>query len=76
LAAIEGEVDILRVFGELLDFAASVVVAFLEGDERVSCRTFQSELAAKCGPVELEGGTPLLNMLALWSVMMSNAIGT
>jgi hypothetical protein len=65
LTAVEGEVNILRVFGELLELAAGVIVALLESDEGVGGRAFQSELAAEGGPVQLEGGTSLLNVLAL-----------
>jgi hypothetical protein len=37
LATVCGEVDGLRQIGELLDLAAGIVVALLEGDESVGC---------------------------------------
>jgi hypothetical protein len=76
LAAVEGEVYIFRVFGELLELAAGIVVALLKGDEGVSRRTFESELAAECGPVDFEGGTPLMVLLAGYSAMVEDAIRT
>jgi hypothetical protein len=70
LAAVEGEVDILGVFGELLKLAAGVIVALLKGNEGVGCRAFESELVAECGPVNFKGGTPLLCLLAANSAMV------
>jgi hypothetical protein len=53
-AAVSGEVDRLRQLRQLLNLAAGVIVALLEGDEGVGCIAAQAELAGQLGPVELE----------------------
>lgn len=49
------EVDRLRLSGESVDFAASVIVAFLEGGERGGGLAFEAEGAGDFGPVEFQG---------------------
>lgn len=46
LRAVGAEVDRLRLRGELLDFAARVVVALFEGREGVGCAAAEAELGA------------------------------
>lgn len=58
-AAVITEVDSLGLLGEDGDFAARIVVAFLEGLERGCSLTFEAQLSADFGPVELESGTAL-----------------
>lgn len=50
-AAVVGEVDGLRGFGQDLHFASGVVVALLEGGERAGCAAAQVELRAEFAPV-------------------------
>lgn len=50
-----GEVDGARLLGQLLHLAARVVVALLEGGERVRSRAAQAQLGAQLCPVDLQG---------------------
>jgi hypothetical protein len=58
-AAVLGEVDRLRLVGELLELAAGIVVALFESDKGVGCAAFEAELGADFAPIELEGRAPL-----------------
>jgi hypothetical protein len=49
------EVDGLGLFGKNLHSAASVVVALLEGCERLCGVATEAEFGAEIGPVDLEG---------------------
>jgi hypothetical protein len=49
-----GEVDGLGLLLELGELAAGVVVALLEGDERVGGLALERELLGELGPVELD----------------------
>lgn len=53
--AVVGEVDGARVLAQLLDLAAGVIVALLEGDQRVGRAAFEAELGTNLGPVDFEG---------------------
>jgi len=59
LGAVGGEVDLLRLVGKDLDFAARVVVALFEGCEGLGGAAFDAELSGKIGPVDFEGGGAL-----------------
>jgi hypothetical protein len=58
-AAVMAEVDGLGLLGQDGDFAARVVVALFEGLERGCGLTFETQLGANFGPVELESGATL-----------------
>lgn len=49
-----GEVDGLGLLLKLGELAASVIVALLEGDERVGGLALEGELLGELGPVELD----------------------
>lgn len=49
------EVDRRGLLGQDLHAAAGVVVALLEGRERVQGRAFEAQLGAQAGPVEFGG---------------------
>lgn len=54
-AAVVGKVDGLGMFAQLLELAAGVVVALLEGDQRVGGAAPEAQLGANLGPVDFEG---------------------
>jgi len=58
-ASVVGEVDRRRLVAQLLHLAPGIVVALLEGHQRVRRRTLEAELCAELGPVEFEGGGTL-----------------
>jgi hypothetical protein len=63
------EVDGLGLFGKNLHSAASVVVALLEGCERLGGVATEAKFGTKVGPVDLQGsGRTLIKM----SVMAEN----
>lgn len=64
-AAVVGEVDGVGLLGQLGELAAGVVVALLEGDERVGGGALEGQLAGQLGPVELEGCAALRGVLAV-----------
>jgi hypothetical protein len=54
------EVDVLRLILEDLEFAASVIVAFLEGCEGAGGAAAEAERGLQLAPVELLGRPGLL----------------
>lgn len=58
-----GKVDVLRLVGENLHFAASDVVALLEAGERLGGLATEAEFGAKVGPVDFEGSRTLLEVM-------------
>jgi hypothetical protein len=54
-----GEVHGLRLLREHGYFAARIIVALLEGLESGGSVSFETQLRADFGPVELEGGAAL-----------------
>ena len=57
--AVGGEVDRRGLLRQLLDLAARVLVALLEGLQRGDGLAAEAERAGDLGPVELEGGASL-----------------
>ena len=68
--AVTGEIERLGSFGEELDFAAGVVVAFFEGGEGGGCLAFEAEGGADFGPVDFKGGTSLWEVGEKMSVLV------